>query len=276
MKIPYADGYYVYLLRCEDDSLYCGWTRNLRRRFSAHVMGRGARYTRSHRPVELYWFWEGEDASAARKMECRVKRLSRKEKLRLTISRQKEGEALDMRKKQELRLIKLWESDIRKAYELQMSFPKEENGFENRAYGNTYEQYCAYVNNCRLHAAGKKLENGFVPDTIYLLENEQGAYVGIFNLRHRLNPFLAQGPGHIGYGIRKEYRGRGYAKAGLQLLLCEARKIVAEDEIYLSVHKENAASLQVQLSNGAYIHHEDEKAFYTRIPYGNTKQALDK
>lgn len=40
---------------------------------------------------------------------------------------------------------------------------------------------------------------------------------------------------------------------------------LTEDEIYLSVHKENIASLKAQLKNGAYIHHEDEKEYYTRI-----------
>lgn len=37
-KIPYEDGFYVYLLRCCDESLYCGWTTNLRKRFYDHVM----------------------------------------------------------------------------------------------------------------------------------------------------------------------------------------------------------------------------------------------
>lgn len=41
-----------------------------------------------------------------------------------------------------------------------------------------------------------------------------------------------------------------------------------EDEIYMSVHKDNPASLKVQLKNGAYIHHEDEKEFYTRVKRG--------
>ena len=39
-----------------------------------------------------------------------------------------------------------------------------------------------------------------------------------------------------------------------------------EDELYLSVNKSNPASLRVQLHNGAYIHHEDDEHYYTRIP----------
>ena len=41
--------------------------------------------------------------------------------------------------------------------------------------------------------------------------------------------------------------------------------MIREDEIYMSVHKDNPASLKVQMKNGAYIHHEDEQEIYTRI-----------
>lgn len=103
------------------------------------------------------------------------------------------------------------------------------------------------------------------PDTVYLLETE-GEYVGIFNLRHRLTEGLIHGAGHIGYGISPKYRGKGYAAKGLEMLLEIARKIVPEEEIYLSVHKDNLASLNVQKKNGAYIHHENEAEYFTRIP----------
>ena len=43
----------VYLIRCSDESLYCGTTNNLKKRLEAHNSGKGAKYTRFHRPVEL-------------------------------------------------------------------------------------------------------------------------------------------------------------------------------------------------------------------------------
>lgn len=107
---------------------------------------------------------------------------------------------------------------------------------------------------------------GHVPDTVYVLEDDSEGYVEIVKLRHRLNDALRQGAGHIGYGIRKEYRGRGYATAALSLALDEARKIVPEDEIYLSVRKDNPASLKVQLRNGARVDHESGEEYFTRIP----------
>lgn len=69
---------------------------------------------------------------------------------------------------------------------------------------------------------------------------------GLFRVRHYLNDALRSGGGHIGYGIRDKYRGRGYATKGLALTIEKARELVAEDELYLSVHKDNPASLRVQ------------------------------
>ena len=81
-----------------------------------------------------------------------------------------------------------------------------------------------------------------------------------------MNDMLRNGAGHIGYGIRRDSRGRGLAKAGLALLLETAGHLIEEDEAYLAVKKTNPASLRVMLANGAYIHHEDEEEYYTRIP----------
>ena len=59
--------------------------------------------------------------------------------------------------------------------------------------------------------------------------------------------------------------GKGYASLGLNLTIESAWQIIREDEIYMSVYKDNPASLRVQMKNGAYIHHEDEQEIYTRI-----------
>ncbi len=75
---------YVYLLRCADDSLYCGWTKDLDARLAAHNSGRGAKYTRSRLPVELVYHEAYEDLHDALSREWHIKRMSRKEKLRLT------------------------------------------------------------------------------------------------------------------------------------------------------------------------------------------------
>ena len=74
---------YVYLLRCADESLYCGWTTDVERRVAAHGAGTASRYTRSRLPVELAAVIPVADRSAALKEEARIKRLPRSEKLAL-------------------------------------------------------------------------------------------------------------------------------------------------------------------------------------------------
>jgi putative endonuclease len=74
---------YVYLLRCADDSLYCGWTTDVERRLAAHDAGIASRYTRSRLPVELAAVFAVADRSAALREEARIKRLPRATKLRL-------------------------------------------------------------------------------------------------------------------------------------------------------------------------------------------------
>ncbi len=73
----------MYLLRCADGSLYCGWTADLRRRLAAHEAGGASRYTASRRPVVLAWARAMPDRRAARREEARVKSLPRAAKLAL-------------------------------------------------------------------------------------------------------------------------------------------------------------------------------------------------
>ena len=74
---------YAYLLRCRDGSLYAGWTSDLNARLSAHNAGRGAKYTRSRRPVELVYAESFETKEQAMSREWHLKRLSRAQKLAL-------------------------------------------------------------------------------------------------------------------------------------------------------------------------------------------------
>lgn len=155
--------------------------------------------------------------------------------------------------------------DIEKEYEYIRDLPKDENGFTNPDFQISRKNFeekalLSYINQSK----GNDLPEGYVPCTTYFLwDNDE--IVGLFRIRHHLNEFLRTGAGHIGYGIGKKYRGKGYATEGLRLTIEKAWTIIPEDEIYMSVHKDNPASLKVQQKNGAYIHHEDDKEFYTRI-----------
>ena len=74
---------FIYLLRCADGSLYCGWTTDPEARLAAHNSGQGAKYTRSRLPAELVYTEAYEDRHEALSREWHIKRMSRAEKERL-------------------------------------------------------------------------------------------------------------------------------------------------------------------------------------------------
>lgn len=141
----------------------------------------------------------------------------------------------------------------------------EENGFYNFCCGLTYEAFVSEA--IPRHgdmSKGVGLKPGYVPETWFILWDD-GRAVGLFKLRHYLNDALRNGGGHIDYGVRRGERGKGYGTRGLAMMIEKARAVIPEDAIYMSVRKDNPASLKVMLNNGAFIHHEDEKEYYTRI-----------
>jgi putative endonuclease len=74
---------FVYILRCGDGSLYTGSAKDLARRIVAHQAGKASRYTRSRLPVALAWSCRVRDWPRALRLEIRIKRLDRLEKLAL-------------------------------------------------------------------------------------------------------------------------------------------------------------------------------------------------
>ena len=75
--------YFTYILLTEQNTLYCGYTDDVEKRFQAHLEGKGAKYTRSHKPIKIVYQKEFETKSYAMKEERRIKKLSRFEKLKL-------------------------------------------------------------------------------------------------------------------------------------------------------------------------------------------------
>lgn len=72
--------WYVYILRCEDDSLYTGITNNLEKRFADHLEKKGAKYTKSHKVQKIEIFFEVKNRSEASKLEYKIKKLDKKSK----------------------------------------------------------------------------------------------------------------------------------------------------------------------------------------------------
>ena len=73
----------VYLIETVDNTLYCGISNDVKARYQAHCAGKGAKYTRAHKPRALVWTELGHSYSSALKREYAVKKLSRQGKLAL-------------------------------------------------------------------------------------------------------------------------------------------------------------------------------------------------
>lgn len=76
---------YTYILLCKDGTLYTGWTNDLKKRIKAHNMGKGAKYTKTRRPVKLVYYEEYQTKEEAMKRECAIKRMGRKDKERMIV-----------------------------------------------------------------------------------------------------------------------------------------------------------------------------------------------
>jgi putative endonuclease len=75
--------YYVYIILCEGNSFYTGYTKNVKSRFRLHLNGKGARYTRMHKPKDLVYVEEFDSRSEAMKREKRIKKLNHGQKTNL-------------------------------------------------------------------------------------------------------------------------------------------------------------------------------------------------
>ncbi|MDO4805394.1 MAG: GIY-YIG nuclease family protein [Lachnospiraceae bacterium] len=74
---------YMYIVKCRDGTLYTGWTNDLAGRIEAHNAGKGAKYTKSRRPVELAYYETFGTREEAMSREYHVKRMTRSKKLEL-------------------------------------------------------------------------------------------------------------------------------------------------------------------------------------------------
>jgi len=74
--------YYTYIILTKDNTLYCGYTDDVEKRFEAHMTGKGAKYTRSHKPLKLVYQACFDTKVEAQREERRIKAMKREEKLK--------------------------------------------------------------------------------------------------------------------------------------------------------------------------------------------------
>jgi len=79
--------YYVYIIQCKGGSFYTGYTVDLDVRMKLHVNGKGAKYTKVHKPKKLVYVEKCSSKSEAMKREKKIKKLSHRQKLQLAKSK---------------------------------------------------------------------------------------------------------------------------------------------------------------------------------------------
>lgn len=147
-------------------------------------------------------------------------------------------------------------------YNMLQEIPKEENGLQNKANGLTFEEFKGWLIGKQAESEQEGIVDGWkVPSTTYWLYVD-GVPVGYGSVRKYLTEALRKVGGHIGYGIAPSYRGKGYGKELLRLLLLEANKAGISKSL-ITIHKDNFASQAVARANGGLLTDEtDERVYY--------------
>lgn len=119
-----------------------------------------------------------------------------------------------------------------------------ENGFMGTPVPSGRMRLEAYLRQCMEGTDPARLRPGLVPQTMFWMLDDDGVAVGMVRMRHYLNDKLRAHGGHIGFYVRRDRRGRGYARSALRLALAELAKL-GERQALLTVAADNAPSLRV-------------------------------
>ena len=133
---------------------------------------------------------------------------------------------------------------------------------------NKYDDPAEWLDHVRALEHEETCPAHLVTATLYVaVRHEDGCIVGMIDLRHRLNEFLAEVGGHIGYSVRPDERRKGYASRMLAMVLDEARRR-GMDRVMVTCDEDNEASRRTILRNGGVFHSniwlEDEKQTVSR------------
>lgn len=159
---------------------------------------------------------------------------------------------------------KLSAEDRRDIYDMLQQMPAEENGFLNRAYGLSYEEYKDWLRHCEFNAQRTEVYDGWkVPQMVFWLYVD-GVPVGVGKLRPLLTEELRQAGGNAGYSVAPQHRGKGYAGMILRGLMAEAEKIGMK-ELLITVRNNNPASVRVALSCGGVIQRVTDVRHYITL-----------
>ncbi len=119
-------------------------------------------------------------------------------------------------------------------------------------------EYGAWLEQVRDNNDPKTARTGWVSaDTFFAVRKTDGRLIGMVDIRHTLNEFLAAYGGHIGYGVRPSERRKGYATEILRLALGHAKEPLGLPRVMISCNQDNEGSRRTILACGGRL----ERAF---------------
>jgi predicted acetyltransferase len=144
--------------------------------------------------------------------------------------------------------------------DLVMDYKREfiENGdsMDGTAGLQQYDIFEEWYNSILDNSHEETVREGLVPASTYLaISVNSNQLVGMIDIRHRLNEFLLNYGGHIGYSVRKAERQQGFATEILALDLQECLKLKIE-KVLLTCDKNNIASAKTIINNGGKLENE--------------------
>ena len=130
----------------------------------------------------------------------------------------------------------------------------KENPLINGSAGlNRFSSIEDWLQELKKRSSKDTVPKGLVPSSTYLGIREKDNYiVGMIDIRHYLNEYLTQVGGHIGYGVRKSERNKGYAKQMLKLALEKSKELKIK-RVLITCDEDNIASEKVILSVNAKL-----------------------
>ena len=156
----------------------------------------------------------------------------------------------------ELILVQLSVSHKTQVWEFRAEFLRHSKRIEGAAglrEADNFESWFKDVEDCK---SENTVKEGWVPATTYLaIRKSDSRMVGIINIRHKLNDFLINFGGHIGYSVKKSERQKGYGFQMLKLALKECQNL-GLSKVLITCDKENIASAKTILSNGGKLENE--------------------
>lgn len=140
-----------------------------------------------------------------------------------------------------------------------------ENSFTNPVHDMTFGQFKEWLIQQDHWRNSIDLPDGFVEQSIFWLYDDDTP-VGFGKIRHRLTESSRINGGNIGYAVNNRFRGKGYGRIILKLLLIEAKKMKI-GELLLTVDNGNEASKRIVEGNGGILINKNMQRMYYRIFY---------